>query len=59
VAGDRHGGNAQDNGMPAFGLGAGFPLAKTKLTVAEANALLAYVIDVSWKAYKEQQAKAH
>jgi len=45
--------------MPAFGLGAGFPLAKTKLTVAEANALLAYVIDVSWKAYKEQQAKAH
>jgi quinohemoprotein ethanol dehydrogenase len=43
------------NGMPAFGSGAGFPLIETKMTVDEANALHAYIIDLSWKAYNEQQ----
>jgi mono/diheme cytochrome c family protein len=45
------GGSHRENGMPGFGAGAGFPLVDTKMTVEEANALHAYLIDLQWKAY--------
>ena len=50
-------GTHKNNGMPAFGSGAGFPLVERKMTLDEANALHAYIIDLSWKAYKDEQAK--
>jgi quinohemoprotein ethanol dehydrogenase len=48
------GGTHRQNGMPGFAAGAGFPLIKTKMTVADALALHAYIIDLEWQAFKEQ-----
>jgi quinohemoprotein ethanol dehydrogenase len=48
------GGSHRQNGMPAFGEGAGFPLVKTRMSVADAVALHAYIIDLEWKAYNAQ-----
>jgi mono/diheme cytochrome c family protein len=53
------GGSHRENGMPGFGSGAGWPLVETKMTVEEANAVHAYIIDLSWKAYNDEQARLH
>lgn len=44
------GGTHRPNGMPGFALGAGFPLVNTKMSVADALALHAYIIDLEWQA---------
>jgi quinohemoprotein ethanol dehydrogenase len=46
------GGSHRRNGMPGFGEGAGFPLVNTKMSVADAVALHAYLVDLQWKAYR-------
>jgi quinohemoprotein ethanol dehydrogenase len=48
------GGTHRQNGMPGFGEGAGFPLIKTKMSVADALALHAYIIDLEWRAFRKQ-----
>jgi len=53
------GGSHRENGMPGFGAGAGWPLIETKMTVEEANAVHACIIDLSWKAYNDEQARLH
>jgi len=45
-------GTHRPNGMPGFADGAGFPLIKTKMTADEALALHAYIVDLEWKAFK-------
>jgi len=45
-------GTHRPNGMPGFADGAGFPLIKTKMTAEDALALHAYIIDLEWKAFK-------
>jgi quinohemoprotein ethanol dehydrogenase len=52
------GGSHRANGMPGFGTGAGWPLVDTKMSVAEADALHAYLIDLSWKAYRAEHPKS-
>jgi quinohemoprotein ethanol dehydrogenase len=52
-------GSHRNNGMPGFGEGAGWPLIETKMSVEDANALHAYIIDLSWKAYNADQARLH
>jgi quinohemoprotein ethanol dehydrogenase len=52
------GGSHRENGMPGFGNGAGWPLLETKMSVEDATALHAYLIDLSWKAYDAEQAKS-
>lgn len=47
------GGTHRQNGMPGFAAGAGFPLVKTKMSLADAQALHAYIISLQWKAYKK------
>ena len=47
-------GTHKENGMPGFGTGAGFPLVNTKMTADEVVALHAYIVDLEWKAYKNQ-----
>jgi len=49
-------GSHSKNGMPGFGTPAGFPLTETKMTPQEADAIHAYVIDLSWKAYNADQS---
>jgi quinohemoprotein ethanol dehydrogenase len=51
------GGSHSKNGMPGFGNPAGFPFVETKMTPQEADAIHAYVIDLSWKAYNEDQSQ--
>jgi len=46
------GGSHRQNGMPGFGDGAGFPLTNTRMSVADAVALHAYIIHLQWKAYR-------
>ncbi len=46
------GGTHRANGMPGFGEGAGFPLTRTKMSLSDALALHAYLIDLQWKAYR-------
>jgi quinohemoprotein ethanol dehydrogenase len=53
------GGSHRENGMPGFGTGAGWPLVETKMTVEEANAVHAYIIDLQWKAYNAEQTRIH
>ena len=53
------GGSHRENGMPGFGVGAGWPLVNTKMTVEEANAVHAYIIDLQWKAYNAEQTRLH
>jgi len=48
-------GSHSKSGMPGFGTPAGFPLLETKMTPQEADAIHAYVIDLSWKAYNADQ----
>ncbi|MBV9746484.1 MAG: PQQ-binding-like beta-propeller repeat protein [Acidobacteriia bacterium] len=51
------GGSHQKNGMPGFANGAGYPLVTRKMTAQESDAIHAYVIDLSWKAYNEEHKK--
>jgi glucose dehydrogenase len=50
-------GSHRNNGMPSFGTGAGFPMVETKMSVEDANAIHAYIIDLSWKAYNADRAR--
>jgi quinohemoprotein ethanol dehydrogenase len=50
-------GSHRNRGMPGFGTPAGFPIVKRTMTQKEADDIHAYVIDQSWKAYNEQQAR--
>jgi quinohemoprotein ethanol dehydrogenase len=50
-------GSHRNNGMPGFGAGAGFPMVETKMSVEDANAIHAYIIDLSWKAYNDELAR--
>ncbi len=52
------GGSHWDQGMPGFANPPSFAFPHEKMTVAEADALHAYVIDGAWKAYREEQAQA-
>jgi quinohemoprotein ethanol dehydrogenase len=52
------GGSHRENGMPGFAAGdAGWrwPLVHTTMSVEEANAVHAYIIDLQWRAYNAQQ----
>ncbi len=49
-------GSHSKNGMPGFGTPAGFPLIETKMTPQDADAIHAYVVDLSWKAYNSEQS---
>ena len=51
------GGTHRQNGMPGFADGAGFPLVKTRMSVADALALHAYLIHLEWKAYEADQKR--
>lgn len=51
------GGSHRNNGMPGFGAGAGWPMVETKMSADDANALHAYIIELSWTAYRHDQAK--
>ena len=53
------GGTHRANGMPGFAAGAGFPLLATRMSVADALALHAYLIDLQWKAFDVQSRHAH
>ncbi len=53
------GGSHQKNGMPGFGNPPGFPIVMRKMTAQESEAIHAYVIEQSWKAYNAEQNKAH
>jgi PQQ-dependent dehydrogenase (methanol/ethanol family) len=50
-------GTRRAQGMPGFRTPPGFPLEKMTMTEAEAEAIHAYVIEQSWKAYNEEQAR--
>jgi quinohemoprotein ethanol dehydrogenase len=52
------GGSHQKQGMPGFANPPGYPIVKTKMSAQEADAIHAYIIDQSWKAYNEEQSKA-
>jgi quinohemoprotein ethanol dehydrogenase len=49
------GGTHRANGMPGFGAGAGFPLVHTRMSVADALALHAYLIDLQWQAFRNDR----
>ncbi len=49
------GGSHQKNGMPGFGNPPGFPIVVRKMTARESEAIHAYVIEQSWKAYNAEQ----
>lgn len=48
------GGTRRAHGMPGFAEGAGFPLIKTRMSVSDALALHAYLIDLQWKAFRSE-----
>jgi len=50
------GGSRKMNGMPGFGANNDFPFLKTNMTIEDAEALHAYIIDQQWKAFNTQQA---
>ena len=52
-------GSRRQYGMPGFGEPAGFPVLSRRMTAEEADAIHAYVIDLSWKAYNEEQSWLH
>ena len=52
------GGSHWDKGMPGFADPPKFAFPSDKMTVADADALHAYVIDGAWKAYKAEHEKA-
>lgn len=51
-------GSHQKNGMPGFGNPPGYPILKQKLSVQDADAIHAYIIDLSWRAYNKEHSKA-
>jgi quinohemoprotein ethanol dehydrogenase len=51
-------GSHQKNGMPGFGNPPGFPIVMRKMSQQEADAIHAYIIDQSWKAYNAEHGKA-
>jgi mono/diheme cytochrome c family protein len=51
-------GSHQKNGMPGFGNPPGFPIVMRKMSREEADAIHAYIIDQSWKAYNAEHGKA-
>jgi quinohemoprotein ethanol dehydrogenase len=53
------GGTHWDKGMPGLADPPKFAFPKAHLTVADADAIHAYVIDQAWKAYKGEQTVAH
>ena len=53
------GGTHRANGMPGFAAGAGFPLVNTRMSVPEALALHAYLIDLQGKAFDLQSHHPH
>jgi quinohemoprotein ethanol dehydrogenase len=53
------GGSHWDQGMPGFADPPKFAFPKARMTPQDADAIHAYVIDQSWKAYKGEQEKAH
>jgi quinohemoprotein ethanol dehydrogenase len=50
-------GSHRKYGMPGFGTPPGYPIVKRKMSVEEADAIHAYIIDLSWKAYNEDQKR--
>src|SRR5260221_5448529 len=53
------GGSHWDKGMPGFADPPKFAFPNAKMTVQDADAIHAYVIAQSWKAYKGEQGAAH
>lgn len=53
------GGSHWDKGMPGFADPPKFAFPNAKMTVQDADAIHAYVIEQSWKAYRGEQAKGH
>jgi quinohemoprotein ethanol dehydrogenase len=53
------GGSHWDKGMPGFADPPKFAFPNAKMTVKEADAIHAYVIDQAWKAYKAEQQQSH
>ena len=53
------GGSHWDKGMPGFADPPKFAFPRAKMTVQDADAIHAYVIAQSWKAYKGEQDAAH
>src|SRR3989475_9137718 len=53
------GGSHWSKGMPGFADPPKFAFPHEKMTVQDADAIHAYVIDGAWKAYKSEQAAAH
>ncbi|HEV7136979.1 MAG TPA: PQQ-binding-like beta-propeller repeat protein [Steroidobacteraceae bacterium] len=47
------GGTHRQDGMPGFAAGPGFPLVETKMSLADAQALHAYIVSLQWRAYKK------
>jgi quinohemoprotein ethanol dehydrogenase len=53
------GGTNRKNGMPGFSDGGeNYPLVKSRMTLQEANAIHAFIIDLQWKAYEEDQKRS-
>lgn len=52
------GGSHRKNGMPGFGDPPGYPLGKQKMSVQDADAIHAYIVDLSWKAYNKEHGLA-
>ncbi len=50
-------GSHASSGMPGFANPPGFPIVSRKMTPAESQAIHAYVIDQSWKAYDDDQRR--
>lgn len=53
------GGSHWDKGMPGFGDPPKFAFPHAKMTVQDADAIYAYVIAQSWKAYRGEQGEVH
>lgn len=52
------GGTNRRNGMPGFSDGGeNYPLVKTRMTVEDAKAIHAFLIDLQWKTYEEDQKR--
>jgi quinohemoprotein ethanol dehydrogenase len=51
------GGSHNKNGMPGFANPPGYPIVIRKMTAKEADAIHAYIIEQSWKAYNEEHGK--
>ena len=51
-------GSHRKNGMPGFASPPGFPIAVRKMSQQEADAIHAYIIDQSWKAYNAEHGKS-